>query len=228
MLVVLWTVLMVMSILVIHEAGHFVMALLVRLPVRSLHLGIPLGPQIRTKLGKYPFTISLLPFGMAVMIDEEMMWRIPLPRRVLVFLSGPFANLAAAIIVSLVVFGPEEGIRRGLATVVLSLLGPLMIATGQVPVSDISGPVGIVSISARVVSIAPIIGTVMMFTIVSAALGAINLLPIPGLDGGQIMMHSLVRLGMPKKWEQWSTYGSLTLLIVGMILITVKDIVNLL
>ena len=86
MLVVLWTVLMVMSILVIHEAGHFVMALLVRLPVRSLHLGIPLGPQIRTKLGKYPFTISLLPFGMAVIIDEEMMWRIPLSRRVLVFI----------------------------------------------------------------------------------------------------------------------------------------------
>ena len=228
MLVVLWTILMVLSILVIHEAGHFVMSLLVGLPVKSLHLGIPKGPQIRLKLGKYPLTISLLPFGAAVMIDEEMMWRIPLPRRVLVFLSGPFANLAAAIVVSLLVFGPEEGIRRGLTTVVLSLLGPLMIASGQVPVSDISGPVGIVSISTKVVSMAPLIGTVMMFTIISAALGAINLLPIPGLDGGQIMMHSLIRLGMPRKWEQWSTYGSLTLLIVGMVLITVKDIVNLL
>jgi len=228
MLVVLWTILMVLSILVIHEAGHFVMALLVKLPVKSLHLGIPLGPQIRTKLGKYPLTVSLLPFGAAVMIDDEVMWRMSLSKRMLVFIGGPLANLAAAMIVSLIVFGPEEGIRRGLTTVVLSLLGPLMIATGQVPVSDISGPVGIVSISARVVSMAPLIGTVMMFTIVSAALGAINLLPIPGLDGGQVVMHSLVRLGMPKKWEQWSTYGSLTLLIVGMVLITVKDIVNLL
>ena len=228
MLVVLWTVLMVLSILVIHETGHFVMALLVGLPVKSLHLSIPLGPQIRTKLGKYPFTISLLPFGMAVMIDEERMWRMSLPKRVLVFLGGPLANLATAIIVSLLVFGPEEGIRRGLTMVVLSLLGPLMVATGQVPVSDISGPVGIVSISTKVVSMAPFIGTVMMFTIISAALGAINLLPIPGLDGGQVLMHGLVRLGMPRKWEQWSTYGSLTLLIVGMVLITVKDIVNLL
>src|SRR3972149_3737189 len=139
MLVVLWTVLMVLSILVIHETGHFVMALLVGLPVKSLHLGIPLGPQIRTKLGKYPFTISLLPFGMAVMIDEEMMWRIPLPRRVLVFLSGPVAHLAAAIILSLVVFCPEEGIRRGLATGGLSLPWPLVIATGTVPVSGLSG-----------------------------------------------------------------------------------------
>jgi membrane-associated protease RseP (regulator of RpoE activity) len=228
MLVVFWTVLMVLSILVIHEAGHFVMALLVGLPVKSLHLGIPLGPQIRTKLGKYPFTMSLLPFGAAVMIDDEVMWRMSLSKRMLVFIGGPLANLAAAMIVSLIVFGPEEGIRRGLTTVVLSLLGPLMIATGQVPVSDISGPVGIVSISARVVSMAPLIGTVMMFTIVSAALGAINLLPIPGLDGGQVVMHSLVRLGMSRKWERWSTYGSLTLLIVGMALITVKDIVNLL
>ncbi len=94
--------------------------------------------------------------------------------------------------------------------------------------TSVSGPVGIVSISAIVVSVSPIIGTITMFTIISAALGVTNLLPIPGLDGGQMLMHGLVRLGMPRKWEQWSTYGSLALLILAMVLITVKDILALL
>lgn len=221
---VLWTILMVLSILVIHEAGHFFMSLLVGVPVKSLHLGIPLGPQIRTKLGKYPFTISLLPFGAAVMVEEEILWRMPLRKRLPVFLGGPLANLASAMIASLLVFGLEEGVRRGLATVALMLLGPLLIASGKTPVSDISGPVGIVSISARVVSVEPILGTITMFMIISAALGAFNLMPIPGLDGGQVLMNILVSLGMPRKWAQWSTYGSLTLLIFAMILITAKDI----
>ncbi len=224
---VLWTVLMVLAILVIHETGHFIMAVLVKLPVKSLHFGIPWGPQIRTKLGKYPFTVSLLPFGAAVMIDDGRLWQMPLPKRMLVFLGGPLANLASAMIVSLLFFGPEEGMRRGFLTVAAMLLGPFMVASGNAPMTSVSGPVGIVSISAIVVSVAPVIGTITMFTVISAALGVTNLLPIPGLDGGQMLMHSLVRLGMPRKWEQWSTHGSLTLLILAMALITVRDIVNL-
>ena len=58
--------------------------------------------------------------------------------------------------------------------------------TGKVPVSDLSGPVGIVSGIGQAASMG-IFSVLNMMALISINLGIVNLLPIPALDGGRIV-----------------------------------------
>jgi regulator of sigma E protease len=69
---------------------------------------------------------------------------------------------------------------------------------GQRSVKDagLSGPVGIVQIISQVVTEAGFAGLFSILAVISLNLGVFNLLPIPLLDGGQIMV-----LGIEKVME---------------------------
>src|SRR4030067_2613360 len=214
---------MLLAIVVNHEAGHFVAAILTGIRVKSLHLGFPKGPQLKLRLGKYPFTISLLLIGAAVEVDEDQLWEAPLRTRVLVFLGVRLGNFASLLIVAFLLNGFTEGLAYSWRVIWLSAVSPLFFLFGHVSPAEVMGPVGIVSISTKI--IAQDFGLLVhMFAIISGALGTFNLLPIPALDGGRVMMAILADRGLSKKWSKAIIYGSLALLILGMIALTAKDI----
>lgn len=68
--------------------------------------------------------------------------------------------------------------------------------SGERSVKDagLAGPVGIVQIIAQVVRSAGFAGIVMILGVISLNLGVFNLLPIPMLDGGQIMVLGIEKV----------------------------------
>jgi regulator of sigma E protease len=68
--------------------------------------------------------------------------------------------------------------------------------SGQRSVKDagLAGPVGIVQIIAQVVAGAGFLGLLQILAVISLNLGVFNLLPIPMLDGGQIMVLGIEKV----------------------------------
>lgn len=236
----LGSILVLLAIVVIHETGHFVAAILTGITVKGLYLGIhipdfPFLPRLvrklfqkiqpRLRLGKYLFVVSPLLLGAMVDVDEGQLWEAHLFKRIAVFLGGPLANFISLFAVSFFLNGLEGGLAYGWKVITFSAVSPILVLFGYFSPSEVMGPVGIVSISTQILSLG--LGfrmAAVLFAVISGALGTFNLLPIPALDGGRVMMAVLADRGLSRKWSNIIIYGSLVLLILMMIAITVKDV----
>jgi len=74
------------------------------------------------------------------------------------------------------------------------VFGQLFAGERSVKDAGLAGPVGIVQIIAQVVSGAGFIGLLQILAVISLNLGIFNLLPIPLLDGGQIMVLGIEKV----------------------------------
>lgn len=214
-----------LSIVVIHEAGHFVAAILTGIKVKALYLGFPIGPRLKMRLGKYPFHISFALIGAAVDVDEDQLWKASFLKRAAVFLGGPLANFISLFTVAILLNGVEGGLAYGWKVVLFSLASPFLVLFGYFPANQIMGPVGIVSVSTQILSQGlGFQAALRLFAVISGALGAFNLFPIPVLDGGRVLIAVLAEFGLSRKWAKVLIYGSFALLLVLMVLVTVKDV----
>ncbi|MFH1946687.1 MAG: RIP metalloprotease RseP [Candidatus Magasanikbacteria bacterium] len=100
---------------------------------------------------------------------------------------------------------------------------------GQGLVYDVSGPVGIAKIvgdSARL-GISYLINVTAML---SLSLAAINILPIPALDGGRILfilIEKIIRRPVPMKYEQIAHTLGFVLLMLLIVVVTARDVIGL-
>ena len=110
-----------------------------------------------------------------------------------------------------------------------------MLFTGQLGVNDFTGPVGIVDAIDSVYEGSQEDGAWYVFLnlanftiLLSANLGVMNLLPIPGLDGGRLvfLLIEAVR-GKPVKHEEYINLAGMLLIMVFAMYILFKDIINL-
>ncbi len=118
---------------------------------------------------------------------------------------------------------------RSLSTVkmVYDSLGGLF--SGRYGVEAVSGPVGITQTISDVAKTG-FLNVLYLVVIISINLGIMNLLPIPGLDGGHMLIYVIeVVRGKPMKKEVESIITAIGLLaMIGLaILIAIKDIINL-
>lgn len=111
-----------------------------------------------------------------------------------------------------------------------------MLVTGQVGLSDMSGPVGIVTTisdvgqgSTSLFMAAANIG--YLTALIAINLAVMNLLPIPGLDGGRILFLAVdavslavFRRKVPEKYQAAINMAGMVVLLGFMLLITVKDV----
>jgi regulator of sigma E protease len=100
------------------------------------------------------------------------------------------------------------------------------VSTGERSARDtVSGPIGIVHIIVQMVTSAGFLGLLSLLGVISLNLGIFNLLPIPLLDGGQIMM-----LGIEKVYNMFGKTMSLMvkerIQMVGLVLILVLIILT--
>lgn len=108
-----------------------------------------------------------------------------------------------------------------------SLIGMI---TGRFGMDAVSGPIGIIDTVGQVAQIS-ISSLVNLVVLISMNLGIFNLLPIPALDGGRILFHLIDGIAgrkvIKKEVEETITGLTMIILLIFMLLISVKDIVNL-
>ena len=118
---------------------------------------------------------------------------------------------------------------------VVEVLG--MMLTGRMGVNNLSGPVGTVSAISTVVEESKQDGGFYVFLniiniaiMLSANLGVVNLLPVPALDGGKLIVYIIEAIRgrpAPRKVETVINFIGVIFLLVLMAFVLVKDIVYL-
>lgn len=221
-------------LIVVHEAGHLLAARLVGIPAAEFSVG--LGPRLWSRRWRgTEYTLRAIPLGGFVVpaLGEEDFRSVPFRRRLLFFLGGPLANLAAAVpliatynathsaptIYNLFIAPWEQAVRA--CGRVLALLPGLF----QQP-DMLSGVVGIVVQGGRAAQDGRILELALSLTV---SLAVLNLLPIPVLDGGQILLGSLEEIS-PRflAWRVPLTVLGLAVLALVMIYANVQDVLRLL
>ncbi len=100
---------------------------------------------------------------------------------------------------------------------------------GGADLTQVSGPVGIVSIGSQLVS-QGFSSTVTIIALISLNLALINIVPIPGLDGGRLLfiaIESVIRRPINQRWATGFTILGFATLLLLMLLVSVNDIVKL-
>ena len=112
-------------------------------------------------------------------------------------------------------------------TAVISGLGRMI--TGGFSLNELGGPVAMYSITNQVVQDG-FVQVLVLFGMISANLGVMNLLPIPGLDGGKLLLNiveAIRRKPLDPDKEAYITMAGAALLLVLMIAVTWNDIMRL-
>lgn len=97
-------------------------------------------------------------------------------------------------------------------------------------VDEMMGPVGIISFVSDQVSTTKLFGVVNLIFVLSLNLGIMNLLPLPGLDGGRLIfliIEGIRRKPIPPEKEGMVHAAGLLLLLALVLFITYNDIVRL-
>lgn len=104
-----------------------------------------------------------------------------------------------------------------------------MLLKGEAGVSDLSGPVGVVSAMSTVAR-SGIMDFIFFAGFLAVNIGVMNLLPLPALDGGRIffvLIEIIFRKPVPRDKEGYVHFAGFLLLIGLMIYVTWNDIVKL-
>lgn len=103
------------------------------------------------------------------------------------------------------------------------------IIVGKYGVSDLSGPVGAVSVISTAVKTS-YNSMLRIMALLTINVGLFNLFPIPALDGWRFFMlaaEGITRKKLPQKWEYIINAAGLVLLLVFMFFLTFSDITKL-
>jgi len=198
-LIIIW---IIGLIILIHEAGHFIAARAVGIPVSRFSLGF--GPRLWSfKNKETEFLVSSIPLGGYVMpaVDNmEDYQSIPAWKRIVLSLGGPLANLAAPLLILSPLFALLHGpslqsiflepvvYTINQLTMIITAIPSLFTGPGQ-----LSGVVGIVAMGSRATAADPV-KIILFSSLLSLNLAVFNLLPFPVLDGGKILMYMLEKI----------------------------------
>lgn len=130
-------------------------------------------------------------------------------------------------------FGPVEAIAFGAArtwdTSVFVLVSMKKLVLGQISTKNLSGPIGIAKVAGDRAK-AGLVYFVEFLALLSISLGVLNLLPIPILDGGQILyclIEGIKGGPLPERIQLWGYSAGLAMLACVMVLALYNDILRL-
>lgn len=220
-------------VILAHEFGHLLAAKAAGIPIKVFSVGF--GPRLfGITRGGTEYRLSLVPLGGYVMPDiedENAFFDLPVSRRVLLTAGGP----AASLVLPLLCFAVAGVLRSGIGidTILIkpftqtaaifwktASIIPLLFSHH----GELSGIAGIVSQGGRYIG-SNIVNLLSFAGLMSINLAVLNLLPIPVLDGGKILLYSLetfsrkfVKLHYPLAIAGW------VLMLALMVYATVLDV----
>lgn len=181
----------------IHEGGHFLVAKLCKVKVNQFAIGF--GPEILSKQGKETkYALRLIPLGGFVSMEGEeeaseqegAFNKASIPKRITIVAAGALINILFGLMVYFILvafmYGSVMTAFNATANFSIALVDSIkMLFTGGVGVNDLTGPVGISELVSRTSGLSEYI---YLLAVISVSLGITNLLPIPALDGGKILL----------------------------------------
>ena len=111
----------------------------------------------------------------------------------------------------------------------LVFVGLKMLFTGEAKIKDLAGPIGIIQFTSFQLQ-KGWLEFILIIAMISINLGVVNLFPIPGLDGGYLVIftiEAILRKPISEKTKQAITQVSFAFLIILMVMIIFNDIINL-
>lgn len=196
-------------LILIHEGGHFCVAKLCKVKVREFSIGF--GKVIWQKQGKETkYSIRIMPLGGFCDMEGEAeesdaegsFSKASVWKRMAIVVAGATVNIVFGIIVYFILIS-TVGLQfadpardtvlnriyygaKGTGEFILSIFDSIkMLFTGGLVTDQM---VGIVGISDIVVKTTGIANYIYLLAVISVSLGVTNLLPIPALDGGKLLI----------------------------------------
>ena len=122
-----------------------------------------------------------------------------------------------------------SGIWRTWFVVEQSVQGIRLMIRGDISVENLQGPVGIAHVASDIAR-AGLLDLIILVAFISSAIGFLNLLPIPVLDGGHLLFFAYEALFGRKPNEKFiglSTTLAMALLLSLMLFVTYNDVIRL-
>ena len=222
----------------IHEGGHFLVAKICKVKVNEFAIGF--GPTIWKKQGKETkYAIRLIPLGGFVSMEgeeedsdhEHSFSKASIPKRIAIVSAGAIVNILFGVLTYFILIAilykniplAFEATGGFIASIAESLK---MLFTGNVGIKDLTGPVGISEVVSQTVDFANYIYIIAM---ISVSLGVTNLLPIPALDGGKILIliiEAIRKKPLKKETEVQIQLIGFSILIALSLIVTYNDILR--
>ena len=225
----------------IHEGGHFCVAKLCKIKVKEFAIGF--GKIIWQKQGnETKYTLRLIPLGGFCSMegedeesdDDRAFSKASVWKRMAIVLAGPIVNIAFGLVVYYILvasIGIQFANPAGKATgeFIIAILDSVKtLFTGEASVDQM---VGIVGISEIVVKTTGIANYINLMALISISLGITNLLPIPALDGGKILIliiEIIRRKQMKIETEAKIQMIGFSILLALSLIVTYNDIIRIL
>lgn len=239
-------------LVLIHEGGHFLVAKLCKVKVNEFSIGF--GKAIWKKQGNETlYSLRIIPLGGFVQMegesetseDNRAFTNVSISKRIAIVSAGAIVNILFGILayfllvstVGIQFADPAKdtilnriyyaGINTG--EFILSLLDSIKaLFTRGITIEQMTGPVGISQIVVQATGFA---NYIYVLSVISVSLGVTNLLPIPALDGGKIVLL-IVELVRRKKitveTEAKITLIGFSLLIALSLYVTYYDVIRIL
>lgn len=228
------------SVILTHEAGHFLVAKKCGVKVAEFSFGFP-GTPIVWRFWQYretSFTLRLLPFGGFVRFEEgdenaESFEHLPPGKKIAVLAAGALVNMVAGCSLMVVALMGIRGINVIDAVLLVAEIMHMVVSGtlsmfGHFDINGVSGPVGIAVAGGKAARSG---GFYLMgyAGLLSAAIGIMNLLPLPGCDGFHICLAGLEALrgkALSTRLQAVLNAAGLTVVMLLMAVITYHDMLK--
>ena len=184
-------------LVIIHEGGHFLVAKLFKIKVNEFSVGFGKCIWSKTMKGTM-YSLRLIPLGGYVSMEGEespseeegSFSKASFWKKMGVVLAGPIVNIVFGLVVYFILISIIYNVEiAGNAT--MRFIGTFLdsiktLISGGASMDDLAGPVGIASIVSQTSGLADFI---YLLSVISLSLGITNILPIPPLDGGKLLIY---------------------------------------
>ena len=225
-------------LVLIHESGHYLVAKLFKIKVNEFAIGF--GPTIFSKeKGETKYALRLIPLGGFVNMEGEeersekegSFSEASIPRRIAIVAAGGLVNIIFGVLLYYIISSIAlNNMYLGLIDTkdfIISIFESIrLLFTGGISMDQMTGILGISDI---VINTNGIMNYLYIMALISASLGITNLLPLPPLDGGKIVIYLIEAIRKkPMKEETELRIQSLgfSLLIILAVVVTYNDIVR--
>jgi regulator of sigma E protease len=123
---------------------------------------------------------------------------------------------------------PFAATEQAYTTLRQQMIGLGQILSGRRPLSELGGPLKIAKVSGEAMSMG-ILTFISLAALISINLGFINLLPIPMLDGGHLMLYGIEavrRRPATPQVQEWAFRAGFAMLVGFMIMVTFNDLAS--